>query len=330
MAYLSGTRPATSGDGAVSVTLHDPDRSHPGVNLVVDTHGPEAVLIDMDGRRLHAWRHDFRQAFPDSNIRPGAEGIQYWRRAALLDDGGLLAIFEGAGLVRLARDSSLLWTFDEAVHHDLEVQEDGSIYVLTREAGMRPEIHREHPVTEDLVVVLSPEGRVVRRVSILDAIRRSDFNSLLARTEGHGDLLHTNTLEVLDGRLADALPAFARGNVLLSFPKIDTLAVLDLEAETIVWSLSGMTGYQHEPTVLDSGRLLVFDNWVGAARDASEASFSPHRRDRPPFPARRMGLRRPAPRLLHRVLRHESTSRQRQHPDHRDRPRPRLRDHPRG
>ena len=259
MAYVSATRQAS---GAAGVTTLRRELAWPGLNLVVDTHGPEAVLLDMDGRPVHAWRHDFRGAFPDSPIRRGAEGIQYWRRVALLGDGGVLAIFEGAGLVRLDRDSKLLWAFAEAAHHDLEVQADGRIYVLTRRAGLRPEIHPDRPVTEDWVVVLDPQGGVLRRVSVLEAIRRSDFSRLLELTEGHGDLLHTNTVEVLDGSWSDRLPAFAAGNVLLSFPKIDTLAVLDMERESIVWSLTGMTRYQHEPTVLASGRLLVFDNWV--------------------------------------------------------------------
>ena len=271
MAYVAGRSSVAK---TVGVTVHLEGKAQPGLNLAVDTHGPEAVLMDMSGKVVHTWKHDFRAAFPESSIRSGAEGIQYWRRVALLEGGGLLAIFEGAGLVRLRRDSSLVWAFEEAVHHDLEVQPDGSIYVLTREASLRPEIHRERPVTEDWVVVLGPDGEVRRRVSILESIRTSDFNSLIGLTAGHGDLLHTNTLEVLDGRLTERVPAFARGNVLLSFPKIDTVAVLDMESETISWSLTGMTGYQHEPTVLDSGRLMIFDNWGGVAAKASEATFS--------------------------------------------------------
>ncbi len=274
MAYLSGTNPPTD---AVGVTVHVEDRVQPGVNLVVDTHGPEAVLMDMSGRALHRWRHEWKRAFPESTIRPGAEGIQYWRRAALLADGGLLAIFEGAGLVRLDVDSRLLWGFEEAAHHDLEVQADGSVVVLTREASVRPEIHPEKPITEDWIVLLSAEGQVVRRVSILEAIQRSDYHGLLALTEGYGDLLHTNTVEILDGlpdgRLAERIAAFRAGNALLSFPKINTVAVLDMESETIVWAMSGLTSYQHEPTVLDSGRLMVFDNW-GDRSTGGSATFS--------------------------------------------------------
>ena len=44
-----------------------------------------------------------------------------------------------------------------------------------------------------------------------------------------GDIFHTNTLEVLDGRFAGRDPAFRKGNLLISVLKLDTLAVLDPE-----------------------------------------------------------------------------------------------------
>ena len=53
-----------------------------------------------------------------------------------------------------------------------------------------------------------------------------------------GDIFHTNTVEVLDGRLAGRLPAFREGNVLLTLREIDLVAVLDMDAARIVWALS--------------------------------------------------------------------------------------------
>lgn len=261
MAYLAGTEPAPD---AVGVTVHVPDRAQPGVNLLADAHAPVAVLLDMEGRELHRWSHEFFSAFPGSPVPRGSEGIQYWRRVALRPDGSLLAVYEGAGLVHVDRDSNLLWGFPEAVHHDLDMDGD-RLYLLTREIRPGDAASGGRPVTEDWLVVVGLGGEVERRISIERAIRDSDYRGLLDLTEGHGDLLHTNTVELLDGpsvgRLEERLPAFRRGNVLLSFPKINTLAVLDMEREKIVWALAGLTRYQHDPTVLPSGDLLVLDNW---------------------------------------------------------------------
>jgi outer membrane protein assembly factor BamB len=82
------------------------------------------------------------------------------------------------------------------------------------------------------------------------------------------DILHTNTLEILDGRLAGRHPAFRRGNLLLSVLELDTVAVLDPRSGEIVWALSDLWRKQHQPTVVAGGRLLVFDN-LGAGRERS-------------------------------------------------------------
>jgi hypothetical protein len=89
-----------------------------------------------------------------------------------------------------------------------------------------------------------------------------------------GDVFHTNTLEVLDGRLAAVSDAFRAGNVLVSMPVIHAIAVVDLEAERIVWGLRGGFRFQHQPTVLDSGRILFFDN-LGTPKRSSVLEIDP-------------------------------------------------------
>lgn len=78
------------------------------------------------------------------------------------------------------------------------------------------------------------------------------------------DVLHTNTLELLDAHPAGL---WRRGDVLVCVREIDTIAVLDLARGTVRWqwgpaSLSG----PHQPSMLPDGRILVFDNGVAARR----------------------------------------------------------------
>ena len=89
-----------------------------------------------------------------------------------------------------------------------------------------------------------------------------------------GDIFHTNSLELLDGRLADRSPAFRAGNILLSVRELDTIAVLDPRSETIVWAARGGWSRQHEPTVLDNGHLLLFDN-LGCEGRSRVLEFDP-------------------------------------------------------
>jgi hypothetical protein len=42
--------------------------------------------------------------------------------------------------------------------------------------------------------------------------------------------------------------------------EMNTIALLDPKAERIVWADTGMWRRQHEPQLLDNGRILLFDN----------------------------------------------------------------------
>jgi hypothetical protein len=259
--YLQGYRPARGGP---TISNHDAARAWEGVNLYVSGHAAEAFLTDMSGRVLHRWRYDLERLWPDLYEGPGAAEIrrlEYWRRAALLPDGDLLAIYEGLGLVRLDRQSRLRWAYRGGAHHDLFVAADGAIWVLDRRLRRVPGIQRGEEILEDLVTVLGPDGQPRRQLSVVEAFVRSPYAPLLGKLEPGPDVLHTNTLEPLGAHArAVGLPAFRPGNLLLSVLKLDAVAVLDPRDETIVWALGGLWRRQHQPTLLASGRLLVFDN----------------------------------------------------------------------
>ncbi|HEX7185946.1 MAG TPA: arylsulfotransferase family protein [Thermoanaerobaculia bacterium] len=263
--YLQGYRPAQD---LPTVVAHDPKAVYQGLNLYVSGHAAEAVLAAMDGRVLHRWRYPLRRLWPDLASDPRNAKLEYWRRVHLFPNGDLLAIYEGLGLVKLDARSKVLWAQRGGFHHDLSVTPQGEIWVLDREGKIIPRIHPEKGVLEDRVTVLGADGRLLRRISILEALERSPYASLLQRMEREGDVFHTNTLEILDGRFVDRSPAFRRGNLLLSILKLDALAILDPERETMVWAKTGSWRRQHQPTFLGDGRLLLFDN-TGPGRDRS-------------------------------------------------------------
>jgi hypothetical protein len=258
--YAAGSRIAPERSG---VTRHDPARSWPGVNLVVSGHAPEATLVAMDGSPLHRWRFAWWGAAPAESDRDPLERSypEFWRRAHLGAGGELIALFDGLGLVKLDRNSRPLWTLELPVHHDLEVLPDGRIAVLTREPRRMPSLDPQRDVLDDSIAILDAGGRVLQRISLLDALTASPHADLLRRREaGRRYILHANTLEILDGRLADRIGAFREGNALVSLLGLDAIAVVDLDAQQVVWALTGDFVDQHDPTVLANGSLLLFDN----------------------------------------------------------------------
>ena len=257
LGYLQGVERAPA---SVGVRRYDPERSYSGLNLYSSGHAPEAVLMDMEGRVLHRWRLSFEQAFPGVEAPLDASGVHFWRRVYLYPNGDLLAIYENLGLIKLDRNSKLQWALYNRSHHDIEVLDNGDIYVLTSKVHILPSVNKWRPVVEDFITVIGPDGVERRRYSLVEALQQSQYASLLSFAQDHGDFLHTNTLEVLDGRLEHLSPAFRRGGVLVSFRRIHTIAIVELESNQTIWARSGMWLDQHDPTLLANGHILLFDN----------------------------------------------------------------------
>ncbi len=271
LGYLTGYREAT---GAGGVSLHDPARAWPGLNLYTSGHAPAAYLVDMQGKLVHRWEIGYREAFPEAPADALArDGTRYLRRVHLFDDGALLAVFDYFGLVKLDRESRVLWARAIPVHHDVCVRA-GIVYALSEEIHEIPRIRRGRRVREDQILILDADGRELRRVSLLRALERSEWAHVLARVPAHDDLLHTNTLEILDGTGSGRVPGVRQGNALVSLRNLDLVAVVDLEQERVVWAMQGAWHLQHEPSLLSGGTLLLFDN-LGMRRRSRVLEIDP-------------------------------------------------------
>jgi hypothetical protein len=275
LGYLSGVEPLAEEQG---VLVHDPERAAPGFNLVTSGHGEEALLLDMEGRVVHRWAYPSDDLWTvearEFSTKADEAASKTWRKSHVYPNGDLLVMHSGRGILKLDRDSNLLWHREGPHHHDVTVGPRGKIYTLTRVDRVVAEINGKIDVGDDLISVLTENGSPLRELSILEALEASEFAYLWhesgtfdrARswdgTEKPGDreLFHTNAIQVLDGGLAERLREFGRGNLLVSLPRIDVVAVVDLDGERVVWARKlGFKG-QHDPTITDSGTVLLFDN----------------------------------------------------------------------
>ncbi|MEM7199157.1 MAG: arylsulfotransferase family protein [Planctomycetota bacterium] len=271
--YLQGV---TAAPEAVNVQVYEADACHTGLNLLVSGHAPEALLLDMKGNVVHRWSRRFETVFPHpAGGLAGHVSTTYWRRAHLYPNGDLLAIFEGIGIIKLDQDSTPLWSYWGRCHHDMFVRDDGHIFVLTHER------REQHParlvggaIVEDFVVELSPEGEELRKVSLLDCLLRSRYRLVLARRSQHPDVMHGNTVEILDGRFADRYPMLRENHALISLRNLDLVAVVDLDAQDVTWAMTELWRRQHQPTVVDDGHILLFDN-RGKAGKSRVLQFDP-------------------------------------------------------
>lgn len=258
--YVSGSNPIPLSAG---VTIYDRAMTCDGLNFLTSGHAPGARLVDMQGKVLHEWSYRFIDAWdehPGTELPPNNKSIGYWRRAYPFPNGDVIAIFEGVGIIKVDRDSNLLWANFNNAHHDLEVMPDGTIYTLTRQARMIPRIHETEPILEDYLTVLDADGNELRSFSLLEAFERSRFANVLDDMKPFGDIFHTNTIEILDDTLDGQVAGFREGNALVSMREIGVIAVVDMTNEDVVWMRRGNWVAQHQPTVLPDGNLMLFDN----------------------------------------------------------------------
>jgi hypothetical protein len=254
--HRGDTRPS----GGSGVLLYDRSRAERGLNFFTSAHAPVATVMDMDGAVLRSWSADAATVFPsaprDSDHR---EYDRYFGDAELLSDGSVLALFNEIGVVRIDRDSRVVWSFPARVHHDLVVDPSGTIWVLAHETRIVPGF-RKTPVLDDVILSLSPDGKPMRRISILDSIWQSSYAPELANLPPEDeDVLHANSVIVLDGSLAHRSPAFRRGNLLVSSRNLSMVAVVDPDQGRVVWALTGLWRGQQSAR-LPAGHLVLFDD----------------------------------------------------------------------
>ena len=256
LGYMDGTEPAPEMQG---ILRHTPEATYAGSNFYVSGHAPEAFLMSMTGEVLHKWHVPFDTAFPNVPEDPDDDiGQGYWRRGYLYENGDILAIYPNEGFVRVDKDSNVVWAKYMGAHHHIQVV-DGNIYVLTRKLEESSTYNPRKPIWNDYVTIMSGDGEIVREVSILNALLSTE-DPIKEGLPPKGDLLHTNSLQILGPGLDSVVPQFKEGNIMLSFRKLNAIAVLDMELEQITWSRTSSWRKQHDAFVLDADSLLLFDN----------------------------------------------------------------------
>jgi hypothetical protein len=265
---------------ASGVTRHHPEFAFKGYTLFSAGSGEEALLIDMDGRTVHRWSLTWsaiREQYAAERELPKVETS--WRSVWLYPNGDLLVTVQGEDVtpyglatLKLDRDSKLLWANFERAHHDAVVAEDGRIFTLGQEIRKSRVTDLETidpPFLEDFVLVLSPEGRTLHRLSVMDAFTGTPYASAVDRlvkgSDWKGDYFHVNAIEPYDSR--NPIEVISKAQVLISIRNMDALATLDLATGKIVWLVNGSWFRQHDPDITD-GKIMLFDNRGDFARGA--------------------------------------------------------------
>ena len=249
------------------LTHTEPTRSDGGYTLFAPMYGRNVWLIDHDGRIVHRWQTE--------NL-PGNYG-------ELLPNGRLLfagrtmppAIPEFAGnggqIVEYDWDGSILWEYrNPYLSHCFAPLPNGNILVAKwspvpdeigrRVKGGQPGTERDGKVYGEAIHEIDRDGNVVWEWLT--------YEHLDPEIDVIGPLHPRDRWTNLN-----AIHVMPDGNLLLSFRCINTIAIVDRASGDIIWRWGpGNIAGQHNPTVVDGGNILVFDN--GAHRAYTTIDYS--------------------------------------------------------
>jgi len=239
-----------------------------------------AILLDMDGKIVHRWHRNFREIWPVAPHRkdPSPDSAISWRYGEMFANGDIIVVLkahgdtpDGYGLAKLDKDSNLIWAVADNFHHHFCVAADGRIFGTThqwRDTAKLP--LAEAPqlpgnVLEDFVVVVSPEGKEIQRVSLLEAMAAPDYAHYLRSAFGKSDKMpwdpiHPNDVEIITPAFAEKHSWMKPGMVMVSLRDLDLLIVLDMDTGKIVRAIRSVWKQQHDPDLLANGDVLLFDN----------------------------------------------------------------------
>lgn len=262
-------------DAGHRATLLRPEKTYAGYTLITTPAGSRAYLVDMQGEKVHSWALPFSAAWPTHPhvARPNPDKKIFWFRAYAYPNGDLLAAYSavadtpyGYGLAKIDKNSKLLWTYDARTHHDISVDEDGNIYLLTQRITRSPIpgfAQLPAPVMEDDIVVLSADGKERYKTGVLEAFRHSPYHHMIAfsrQQQRTGDYLHTNAVQVLKRGIPYAIPGAKAGQVLISMRHQNMIALVDVQARSVVWAARGPWKMQHQAVFTPTGTIMLFDN----------------------------------------------------------------------
>ncbi|GAJ01593.1 unnamed protein product [marine sediment metagenome] len=239
------------------VSCYVPSKAYNGYTLFAAISGGGVWLVDMQGRFVHHWE----TAHP-----PGHHGV-------LLPNGILLYAgtppdgpveFGGRGgeLLELDWDGNVIWKYEDPfMHHDFYRMPNGNTMTLrwvptpddiaARVKGGVPGTEREGGMWSDAFREITPEGKVVWEwlgYEHLDP-EADAICPLCHRAEW----THANTCFVLPD-----------GNILTSFIRQDTIAIIDKSTGGIKWRWGpGELAHPHDPICWRTG-IFWFLIWVSS------------------------------------------------------------------
>ena len=248
--------PAPEDSGFLLFSGVDAGRQHSLVKLLRVSDGAEIARWDPDWDAIY--RHITDKPFAQRGSPRNARAFH-----PLPMPNGDIVFNTANAMVRLGPCSGEpVWVLDQVMHHSNQLDGSGTIW----SASVSPEGFTDNPwlherVRDDAIARVSPDGKILERLSFARILRSNGLGALLFGTGGsmlQVDPIHLNEIEVAPGDTK----YWKRGDLLASTRHLSSVFLYRPSTGKIVWQKMGPWLNQHSAHFLDDHRISVFDNNV--------------------------------------------------------------------
>jgi len=244
----------------------------PGYNLFLSRYSRKISLINMDGEIAYKWKPalSLRRFFPPLPT--------IWEYRKIDREGNLLIIAVGKKLVKLDKNSNIIWKIKGGFHHEIELLDNGSMFVLERKKEIVKFENEKKSIWNDYLVLISNEGKIIKKVSVYKLFNKEltkksferafsiykkrwqDRTRLKLGIKTFLDPFHTNTIKIIK---KDIEGIAKKGDILVCFCYINLIAIINFEKEKVLWTWEEgkkILDGPHYPIQLENGNILIYDN----------------------------------------------------------------------
>ncbi|KAI8092626.1 PQQ repeat-containing protein [Halteromyces radiatus] len=255
----------------IGLTAVDQDKVQPGYTLFAPlSSNGEVYLINNHGETVREWHLPYR---PGRHARILSNGNLAFN-GALPTAPHLFLMWEkyrGGAMLQVDPQGKIVRShYDSYAHHDAHHLDDGSILYTTLEALSEEQgkqiqggVHgSEAPshVYSDVIKQVDANNNVIWKWHAFEHLDKTEFALQPHYPREHWPLINT-------------VYPLKDGNILASLRSVSSVIIIEKTTGKVIWHLDRNTvAQQHNPTELDNGNILIFDN--GAFRTDESVNFS--------------------------------------------------------
>ncbi|MCA9401187.1 MAG: hypothetical protein KC713_06145, partial [Candidatus Omnitrophica bacterium] len=228
------------------------------------------------GKVWHTWSPTYEDIYHDPSVpfaNDDAQSVINMRftHPYLFEDGSLAFIAIGGRVVRVDKESKVMWQTKHHFHHAINVDHDGNLWVP---AKIRPSPYKLHPIVsplsedyedqksdfeEESLVQMSPGGEILKEISVLDILLDNGLKSHIVSkwtSKFSDDPTHLNDIQPV---LKDTLFA-KKGDLFLSMRSNNLVLLYRPSTHKVLWHQAGPWIAQHDVTIDNDEEITVLSN----------------------------------------------------------------------